>query len=193
MHKNNLTKSRKHNDRAEKSERARKSTPSKKANNEKKTLSNGFTDLTTLQTNSTWTEILAKHPDMAANVDKAIQANRSGDTKKAIKLLEHTVAINPCAPLFWYLGHLYSKLGDSERAISKHRKATELAPNSERASLGLFHALWSADQRGAALDELKRFQTQNDWCCQDYVEILQGISEKSNDDKDSPKSTPKKR
>jgi predicted Zn-dependent protease len=192
MHKNNLTKSRKHSDRVEKNERAKKSTSSKKAKNGKKTPSNGFTDLKTLQTNSTWTETLSKHPGMTANVDKAIEAYRSGDTKKAIKLLEHTVVINPLAPLYWYLGHLYADIGGTERAIWTHRTATELAPNSERASLGLFHALWTVDQFSEALDELKRFQTQNDWRCQEYVEILHEISEKSKDKQGLSKPTAKK-
>jgi len=71
------------------------------------------------------------------------------------------------------LGHIYWRMKDLEMAISSFRKATELAPRSERASVGLFHCLWEEGKQDEAIDEAKRFMTLSD--SQDFREILEEI------------------
>ena len=85
------------------------------------------------------------------------------------------------APILWYLAGMYKDLGKLDRAIPLYRRATQLSPKLERASLGLFHALWESDQLDEALEEMKRFQLLTNWSCRDYVEILAEINEKWTD------------
>jgi hypothetical protein len=73
---------------------------------------------------------------------------------------------------------MYRDLGMLDRAILLCRRAAELAPRSERASLGLFHALWDSERFDEALEEIKRFQLLTNWSCQDYLDIMAEIKEK---------------
>jgi tetratricopeptide (TPR) repeat protein len=84
-----------------------------------------------------------------------------------------------CAPANGLLGAiLHLELKRSREAIPYCRKATQLAPKSQMASLGLFHSLWATDQIYEALDEIKRYQLLTNWSCQDYLEIVDEIKEK---------------
>ena len=61
------------------------------------------------------------------------------------------------AALFAVLGDLQWNLDDLEGAITSFKTATQLAPKSEAASLGLFHCLWESDRLLDAIDECNRF------------------------------------
>jgi tetratricopeptide (TPR) repeat protein len=83
-----------------------------------------------------------------------------GDVREAATLMEVLAEQYPDDwRIQYYTGTVY--LFDLERpaeAIPLCRKAVQLRPRSERASLALFHALWGAGQQVEALDEVKRFQ-----------------------------------
>ena len=55
------------------------------------------------------------------------------------------------------LGGVNNDLGQRENALKNFKKATELNPDSELASLGLYVTLASLDKDVDAIDELKRF------------------------------------
>ena len=55
------------------------------------------------------------------------------------------------------IGEINWHQGRLANAIRWFGKATQAAPQSELASLGLFHALWEADKEDLAIREMKRF------------------------------------
>ena len=61
-----------------------------------------------------------------------------------------------------------------EKAVAAFRRATELKPESETASLGLFHCLWEMGRKEEALDEIGRYLKIAD--CEDYRNILAEIN-----------------
>ena len=96
----------------------------------------------------------------------------------------------------WLLGSLYLfELHQPEKALPCFKKSTELSPKSERASLGLFHSLWSLGKEVEALEEMKRYQRLTNFQCQDYREILGEITEKfsTNRKRSNKKSTGKEK
>jgi len=80
----------------------------------------------------------------------------------AVQLLSALTAEFPReAKLHGYLAAFLWRSGRFGEAIEPARLATVLTPQSERASLVLFHLLWKTGQRIEALDEMKRFLTGN--------------------------------
>ena len=55
------------------------------------------------------------------------------------------------------LGSIYFSLKDWANALPVYERATQLAPKSELASLGLFHSLWHHERYDDAVEEAKRF------------------------------------
>ena len=55
------------------------------------------------------------------------------------------------------LGDVYWRLGRLKQAVQSFKRATELAPKSELASLGLFHILWESGKIERAKAEMKRY------------------------------------
>lgn len=55
------------------------------------------------------------------------------------------------------LGGIYNDLEQYEKAMSNFKKATELNPDSELASLGLYVSLASLDKDVDAIEEMKKF------------------------------------
>src|SRR5262245_17123411 len=49
------------------------------------------------------------------------------------------------------------ELGDETKALPFLQESVRLSPDSERASIGLFHALFDSGQTDRAFDEMKRF------------------------------------
>lgn len=128
----------------------------------------------------TWMNSLERFPEMRRQFQQAIDSFQRGELREAARLLERTIAeYSDQAPLLWYLGGIYRDLKKPERAIPLYRRATKLAPHWDKPSLALFTALWDADQVEDALEEMKRFQVLTDWTCQDYLDIMDEISEKS--------------
>ena|SRR2546426_6215634 len=91
-------------------------------------------------------------------INHAIDLHRKGQTELAVQHLSASLAEFPTvAAIRGYLALLLHGCGRFDEAIQHGRQAVLLAPKSEKASLVLFHALWSAGQRIEALDEMKRF------------------------------------
>ena len=108
---------------------------------------------------------------------KAIKLSGKGDTKGAQKLLEEIIAMKQTSPkVHAALGSTYWDLEEFDRAITHFNKATELAPDWEDASLGLFHCLWDLGKREEALEEAKRFMAIGTSI--DYENIIKEINEK---------------
>jgi tetratricopeptide (TPR) repeat protein len=61
------------------------------------------------------------------------------------------------APVLGVMGNIYWNLKDYVHAHDCYQKAVELKPESELASLGLFHTLWDMGREREALAEAKRF------------------------------------
>jgi Flp pilus assembly protein TadD len=89
---------------------------------------------------------------------QAVQRKEQGDLVGAYDLI---VDLTKRCPndwrLYWYLGHLSWRLERLDEAVQHFQKASALAPDSERASLGLFPCLWESGQRSGAVEEAKRF------------------------------------
>ena len=106
---------------------------------------------------------------------KALQLRDAGDLRGAVKLLrELSQTVYDSAALFAVLGGVYWELKELDEAIKCFVKATELAPRSETASLGLFHSLWQQGRESEALDECKRFMALSD--SEDYRSIIAEIN-----------------
>ncbi len=106
---------------------------------------------------------------------EAIQLRDAGDLRGALTLLrELSQTVHDSAALFAVLGGIYWELKELDEAIECFLKATELAPRSETASLGLFHSLWQQGREAQALDECKRFMELSD--SEDYRSIIAEIT-----------------
>ncbi|HEY1861540.1 MAG TPA: tetratricopeptide repeat protein [Gemmataceae bacterium] len=112
-------------------------------------------------------------------LESAIQLRRRGRFPEAVKLLKASLQRIPDqAAVCWYLGSIYlHDLNQAEQALPLYRRATRSAPKSQRASLGLFHALWALDRRREAMKELGRFQAIAH--CDDYATILAEVQKKA--------------
>jgi predicted Zn-dependent protease len=107
--------------------------------------------------------------------DRAVKLKDQGDFAGAQQIVEQLIAAEPTsAGLHWFLGMLSWEQGASDKAERAFRRATELNPHSENASLGLFHCLWETGRQAEALGEIKRFLTIAE--SQDYRQILAEIN-----------------
>jgi hypothetical protein len=129
--------------------------------------------------NSSLTRTLTENDALDETFQRAIDKNRGGSPREAAAILENLIRRFPaCAPAYWYLGGIYLyELRLAKRAVAFFRKASRLAPFSERASLGMFHSLWHLGRERDAMDELRRFQAISS--SQDYKEILAEIRDKA--------------
>lgn len=91
-------------------------------------------------------------------LDRAIKLNRQGQWKQAVQSLQRILHQHPNSAAAWgYLAAVYFEHDDMKRAADNFRRATELNPRSEKASLGLFHSLWSLELATEAVAEMRRF------------------------------------
>ncbi len=120
------------------------------------------------------------NPKIAALLKRGIDCKNADDVAGAIAAFEQAIKESPrCSLAYWLLGgmqHYYRD--DPKAALPYFQKAVALSPRTEKASLGLFHALWSLDRVDEALEEIKRFQLLTNWSSQDYWEIVDEIREK---------------
>jgi predicted Zn-dependent protease len=101
-------------------------------------------------------------PRIVEAIKRAIDLHTNGQTELAVQLLSALIAEFPReSKLHSYLAAFLWRSGRFDEAIEPARQATTLLPQSERASLVLFHLLWKTGQRIEALDEMKRFLSVN--------------------------------
>jgi hypothetical protein len=89
---------------------------------------------------------------------RAIGLRNKQRTAEAIAcLLPYVGVLKRAAPGAGLLATLYWEHGDLKNAAKWFSQATTLAPQSETASLGLFHSLWDLGNHDDAFDEMRRF------------------------------------
>lgn len=112
----------------------------------------------------------------------AVALTRAGRTHEAIEALEALLALSEAEPrdhaaTSKYLGDIHLHLlGDPVRAEPYYRRTLALFPRSERASLGLFHALCGQGRADDALEEAHRLVAlrPSESYAQLLAEILEG-------------------
>jgi tetratricopeptide (TPR) repeat protein len=113
--------------------------------------------------------------DLETGLQSAIDLYQNNGTADAIRTLTRLARRFPASGRLWgYLGFLYTELNDPSRAARCFRKAIELSPKSERASLGLFFALWRQGKFNEALKEMGRFALAGK--VKDYLSLFGGAS-----------------
>jgi predicted Zn-dependent protease len=90
--------------------------------------------------------------------ERALDLLHSGDAASARRILCKLADQYPSDPaVFGMLAAAYRKLNDHHEAARCFKKATELSPNSELASLGLYHSLLRCGDVIGAKAEMRRF------------------------------------
>jgi predicted Zn-dependent protease len=111
-----------------------------------------------------------------ARFDEAVRLIDDGRLREARELLRGLAAALPDSlAVRLKLAQVNLDLGESDMAIEDFRQAIAMAPQSETASLGLFHCLWERGDQIEALNEVKRFISSGG-CSDDYDAILQEIN-----------------
>ena len=109
--------------------------------------------------------------------EKSQRYKRNGDYEKALLCMNNFLVKHPDIFLpYMMLGSIYWKMNKLDEAISQFKKGIEKNQNHEKLSLCLFHTLWDKGLRFEALEEMKRFLTNNK--SDEYTEILNGITVK---------------
>lgn len=108
--------------------------------------------------------------------DRAAKLVDVGDLAAAKSILVDLADCDSNSPaIFAVLGNVCWKLGELDEAVVSFRRAVELRPALEAASLGLFHSLWESGRQEEAVEEIKRFQSISD--SEDYRRIVRQINE----------------
>lgn len=96
--------------------------------------------------------------------EEAIELRDAGDLTKAVKKLKEALAMDPKnrATVLLILGDVYHSKKDFNRARECLQETVKLSPDSELASLILFHTLWDMKDEWAAFREAKRFLSRHD-------------------------------
>jgi predicted O-linked N-acetylglucosamine transferase (SPINDLY family) len=78
-----------------------------------------------------YSRILSRNPNDANALHlSGVIAHQSGQSRKAVGLIERAVRLVPCVPMFHYnLGAAYNALGEYEKAVQSYEKALSLDPN----------------------------------------------------------------
>jgi len=108
---------------------------------------------------------------------EATKLKEKGDLSAAREIMLELSEIDPDSPaISAVLGHVFWEMQLLNEAITAFRRAVELAPNLEAASLGLFHCLWESGKREEALEEAKRFTSISG--SDTYMEMVREITQK---------------
>lgn len=99
------------------------------------------------------------------------EEGRSSSALEIIRELEQDYPNDKAALLV--VGNFYWDYGPMNKAVEEFERATVLFPDSELASLALFHVLWKAKLQDRALEEIKRFISRRN--CDDYDRIIEDL------------------
>lgn len=95
---------------------------------------------------------------LADRLNDALELRSAKCYGKAKEILLGLANAHPnSASVFALLGDVYCSLNLLDHAIRCFTRACKLAPDSELASLGLFHTLWESGRTSLALNEMQRF------------------------------------
>ncbi|HEY7330550.1 MAG TPA: tetratricopeptide repeat protein [Gemmataceae bacterium] len=102
-------------------------------------------------------------PEFKDRFQEALELKNQGRLAEAEQRFNDLLAMNPTsAAVHAFLADTLWDQGLLTRAITSFRKAVELAPNSEMASLGLFHTLLESGDSESAIAEMDRFLSLTD-------------------------------
>ena len=105
---------------------------------------------------------------------RAIKLRDDHRPSEAIKILRKLCDAKPAsASVHGILGQIFWDEGKLDEAVSSFDKAVQLSPQSELASLGLFHTLWNKGQQQQAINEMYRFLSIKD--SKDYARIAREL------------------
>ncbi len=94
---------------------------------------------------------------------RAIDLRNNDQHSEAAEILRLLREMRPAsASVHGILGQILWDDGFLDEAVSSFEKAVQLAPQSELASLGLFHTLWDTGQSQRAINEMLRFLSISD-------------------------------
>ncbi len=118
-----------------------------------------------------------KSPKLDKKIKEILKKKEAGQYQEALMDAENLSTEYPdVASVFGLAASMYFEADQFDKAAEKYKKATEISPKSEAASLGLFHSLWQMDKNDQAFDEMKRYMSiaQSD----EYNELLTNFSKK---------------
>ena len=110
--------------------------------------------------------------------DAALAMRDAGDLQGAHEALSRLAEEYPSTSgILGMLGSIQLELGLKPAAASSFRQAILLSPDSELASLGLFHSLWESGDTDGAFAEMKRFVASSG-PSDEYRKVLEEINAK---------------
>lgn len=109
-------------------------------------------------------------------IEKAISYQNKNWHKRALKIL-HSVEIRHknVSCLYGLIASSYYQLKQFELSLKYFKKTTKLNPDSELASLGLFHSLMKLNKTNLAFNEIIRFTKKN--TPKHYLITLKGLKD----------------
>lgn len=118
--------------------------------------------------------------------DQAINYRDNGEYQKAINMLLKIFKEYPDDPkihgVFVVLGGIYFDMEQYNKSLKYFKKATNLRPKYELASLGLFHSLWDLGKKKQALAEMDRIlELKPD--SENFVPLLKGLAKEAGNGK----------
>jgi predicted Zn-dependent protease len=115
--------------------------------------------------------------DFKKLLGQAIDLKNQERYSEAAHLLENLSKSYPeSASVRALLGDALWEQNDLGGAVASFRQAVKLAPNSETASLGLFHTLLESGDRQSAIAEMSRFLTVSD--SEEYKVLARSLGDK---------------
>ena len=110
------------------------------------------------------------------NFNQALSLKNDNKLLEALKIFKQLESENTDYYMtFAMIGDIYWDLGKLDDAAQNFKKAVKLNPNSEKVSIAYFNVLWEQDKKNEALEEMKRFLTNNK--SESYQKILNEINE----------------
>jgi tetratricopeptide (TPR) repeat protein len=110
-----------------------------------------------------------------------IELRNKGELRDSINVFSKILSDYPMDKkthgIYSVLGGVYADLGENDNALRNFEKATQLNPNSEVASLGLYVTLVELDKDEEAIQELIRYLKSNPAVLykDTLVELLEGL------------------
>ena len=113
--------------------------------------------------------------DSQRDFAKALELRSDGRYVEALELLlPLQEQASESTSLFVVIGQIYWEQKSFDSAIAAFRRAVLIAPESETASLGLFHCLWDAGKQEEAIGELQRYLAVGE--SDEYQTILKSLA-----------------
>ncbi|MEL6339066.1 MAG: tetratricopeptide repeat protein [Myxococcota bacterium] len=114
----------------------------------------------------------------AALIQEAMDLRNAGSLLESLELLKYLVQRVPRQKtVVGLLALVLQDLDRTEEAARYFKLSTELSPDSEISSLGLFHCLLSLGNLDEAFDEMRRFLANNE--SEEYLLLLKELNGES--------------